>query len=86
MAKSATVRAQVEPELKAAAENVFNQLGISTTQAITLFYEQVKQSGGLPFEARIPNRTTRRTLKNTDEGKDLVRCEDATEMFDRLGL
>ena len=86
MAKSATVRAQVEPELKAAAESIFNQLGISATQAITLFYEQVQQSGGLPFEARVLNATTRRTLKNTDEGKELVRCEDAAEMFDRLGL
>lgn len=86
MAKSATIRAQVEPELKQAAESVFHQLGISATQAITLFYQQVQQDGSLPFEASIPNRVTRRTLENSDAGKDLVRCESATDMFNRLGL
>ena len=41
MPKSAMVRARVEPKLKQDAESLFERLGLSATQAITLFYRQV---------------------------------------------
>jgi len=60
MQKSAMVRARVEPKLKEDAEKLFEQLGLSTTQAITLFYRQVVLRRGLPFDVIIPNATTRK--------------------------
>ena len=42
MNKSAMIRARVDPGLKDEVEDVFEQLGLSATQAITLFYQQVK--------------------------------------------
>lgn len=86
MNKSATVRARIEPNLKNKAEKVFRELGLSTTQAINLFYKQVELRNGLPFEVVIPNKTTRRTFANTDAGKDLIVCEDADDMFNKLGI
>ena len=86
MNKSATVRARIEPNLKNKAEKVFRELGLSTTQAINLFYRQVELRNGLPFEVVIPNKTTRRTFSNTDAGKDLILCEDADDMFRKLGI
>jgi DNA-damage-inducible protein J len=49
MSKSAMVRARIEPDLKQHAEEVFHNLGISVTQAITIFYKQVEMRNGLPF-------------------------------------
>jgi len=86
MNKSATVRARIEPNLKNKAEKVFRELGLSTTQAINLFYKQVELRNGLPFEVVIPNEITRRTFSNTDIGKDLIACEDADDMFRKLGI
>jgi DNA-damage-inducible protein J len=86
MNKSATVRARIEPNLKNKAEKVFRELGLSTTQAINLFYRQVELRNGLPFEVVIPNKTTRRTFSDTDAGKDLILCEDADDMFKKLGI
>ena len=86
MTKSAIIRARIEPELKAEAETIFSELGLSITEAITLFYRQVKMTKGLPFEIRIPNTTTHQTFRDTDEGRHLVRTENAQEMFDKLGL
>jgi DNA-damage-inducible protein J len=86
MNKSATVRARIEPNLKNKAEKVFRELGLSTTQAINLFYKQVELRNGLPFEVVIPNDMTRRTFSNTDTGKDLIVCEDADDMFKKLGI
>ena len=49
MAKTEMIRARVEPELKREAEELFLGLGLSATEAITLFYRQVTLHRGLPF-------------------------------------
>lgn len=63
MAKTEMIRARVEPELKREAENLFSALGLSTTEAITLFYRQVTLHQGLPFAVRIPNEETVEALE-----------------------
>ncbi len=85
MAKEAMIRARVEPHLKAEVEDIFQELGLSITEAITLFYRQVKLNKGLPFEVRIPNETTLKTFQETDAGRKVVRTKDAREMFKKLG-
>lgn len=86
MNKTATVRARIEPDLKDRAEHIFRQLGLTTTQAITMFYKQVEQRNGLPFNLTVPNKTTRQTFDNTDAERDRVVCEDADDMFKKLGI
>lgn len=86
MNKSAMIRARVDPVLKDEVEDLFDKLGLSTTQAITLFYQQVRLHQGLPFEVRIPNEVTRRTFAETDAGENIVRAENAEDMFTRLGI
>ena len=72
MAKSAMVRARVEPELKRRAEELFSELGLSTTEAITLFYKQVAIHRGLPFSVRIPNAETIEAMRQADARFDLL--------------
>lgn len=86
MGKTATVRARIEPSLKEHAEEVFHQLGLNPTQAITLFYKQVELHNGLPFDVAIPTAVTKRTFESTDAGRDLVVCKDVDDMFDKLGI
>lgn len=75
MTKSEMIRARVEPELKREAETVFSKLGLSATQAITLFYKQVTLQQGLPFAVKIPNAETREALQNAYDGEDLTEYE-----------
>jgi len=86
MSKTATVRASIEPDLKEEAERVFHGLGLSPTQAIALFYRQVKLRNRLPFDVAIPNKTTRKIFEDTDAGRNLVVCEDTKDMFEKLGI
>ena len=86
MSKTATVRARLEPELKERVETIFHQLGLNATQAITMFYKQVELREGLPFDIAIPNAATKRTFSSTDAGRELVVCEDADDMFEKLGV
>lgn len=76
MAKSETIRARVEPDLKHEAETVFKQLGLTATEAITLFYRQVSLTRGLPFEVRLPNESTREAMREAIDGQDLTEWPD----------
>ena len=86
MSKTAMVRARMEPKLKEKAEKVFRKIGLSSTQAIGLFYRQVELRKGLPFDVVVPNATTLRTFASTDAGRDRVVCKDADDMFRKLGI
>jgi DNA-damage-inducible protein J len=84
MSRVATVRARVEPELKADVERLLGRLGLSTTEAINLFYCQIRLRRGLPFPVEVPNETTRRTFESTDRGEDLHAYESLDAMFEAL--
>ena len=86
MTKEATVRARIDPDLKAEVEHLFKELGITTTEAITLFYRQVKLRNGLPFDVVVPNKTTEKVFKDTDAGRNLVSFDNAEKMFEQLGI
>lgn len=86
MLKTTSVRARIEPGLKQSAESIFQSLGLTTTQAITLFFKQVELRKGLPFEVALPNAVTQQTFADTDSGKNLEECVDADDMFEKLGI
>jgi DNA-damage-inducible protein J len=86
MAKTAMIRARTSPDLKSEVEGILKKLGLTTTEAINLFFSQVKLRKGIPFEVRIPNKTTLKTFKKTDEGRELVKCKDADDMFKKLRI
>ena len=72
MAKTEMIRARVEPELKQQAEKVFEALGLSVTEAITLYYKQVTMHQGLPFSLRIPNAETLEAIRQARERDGLT--------------
>jgi DNA-damage-inducible protein J len=86
MNKTATVRARLEPGLKEKAEGILQRLGLSSTQAITLYYKQIEMNNGLPFDVVVPSDITKRTMDDTDSGEGLILCEDAEDMFKKLGV
>ncbi len=84
MAKTETVRARVEPELKRDAEAVLSALGLSTSEAITLFLRQVTLRRGLPFAVQIPNQETREAIAEVRDGTDLETYATVEEWADEM--
>ena len=72
MAKTEMIRARVEPDLKHQAEELFTELGLSATEAITLFYKQVTLHRGLPFDVKVPNAETLKALRQARDGVGLT--------------
>mgnify|MGYP003382340211 FL=1 len=86
MSKTAVITARIEPGLKESVEQIFERLGITTTQAITLFLRQVELQQGLPFTLKVPNATTVAALQQAQERQDLVAFGDAKDLFADLGI
>ncbi len=84
MAKTAMITTRVDPDLKADAEKVLSKLGISTTEAINLFLSQVRLRKGLPFDVKIPNKTTLKALKDSEEGRNLSSYDSLDEFFEKM--
>jgi len=86
MARTAMINARTDRELKKEVEEILESLGLSTTEAINIFFRQVKLRRGLPFPVEIPNQETLTAFRESKEGKGLVECKDADDMFKRLGV
>jgi DNA-damage-inducible protein J len=86
MARTALINARTEPDLKEEVEGILKKLGLSTTEAINIFFHQVKMRKGLPFPVEIPNEETLKTFRDSEAGKGLVECKDADDMFRKLGV
>jgi DNA-damage-inducible protein J len=71
MRKTETIRARVEPALKRDAEAVLKKIGLTSSEAITLFLAQVKLTNGLPFPLRVPNKATKRAITEARARKNV---------------
>ncbi len=84
MTKSAYISTRIEPKLKKSAEGILSKLGVTTTEAITIFLQQVVLRKGLPFDVRLPSAETRAAFAEIDAG-DGERFEGSTkDMFAQL--
>ena len=65
----ANVNIRINPDIKKKAEEVFKNLGLTPTSAITLFYIQAIRTNSIPFDliAEKPNKTTTKAIKEAEE-------------------
>ncbi len=87
MAKTDTLHIRIEPSVKQKAEKTLNDLGLSITEAINVFLNQVILNDGIPFEIKKPkfNKETIQAIEDTKNGKNLSKTFDSVnEMFEEL--
>lgn len=82
--RTAMIRARTQPALKAEAEATFEKLGLSPSTAINLFYRQVVEHRGLPFEVKLPNAPTRRAMRDAQSGRNLTGGEAVDDLISKL--
>jgi DNA-damage-inducible protein J len=86
MLTNTTVRARIDERVKKEVAHVLENMGLSVSDAIRMMLIRVAAEKTLPFEVKVPNAVTARTLRKADRGEDLVRSKDAAELFGKLGI
>ena len=84
MPKTATLHMRIEPEIKAQVDDIMSELGISTSEAVNLFFRQVIRYRGIPLDLRIPNAETIAAIEEAQRGENLHRCENLEQLFEEL--
>jgi DNA-damage-inducible protein J len=85
MTKTAMITARVDPKLKRQTEKVLKNLGLTTSQAITLFFHQISLRQALPFAVATPNTETAKAIEQALAGVNLHTAESVDELFEDLG-
>ena len=86
MNKSAAISTRIDPNLKRDAEQVFTELGVTPSQAISMFYRQVVLQRGLPFEVKVPNHQTEQALAEAQARQNLEDFADLESLYQDLGI
>jgi DNA-damage-inducible protein J len=86
MGKTATIRTRIEPGLKSEVEEILSHLGLTASETVHLLYRQIKLQRGLPFDVRIPNELTVRTLNASKAGRGVKRFGGKKKLYADLGL
>jgi len=77
MPKTATIHVRMDERVKEEAIEVFDNLGISVADAITMYFKQVALKNGIPFELSAV-KTPRTNFERVSEYK----CEDLQKVLD----
>ena len=84
MSADSVVRARIDSDTKARATEALHAMGLTVSDAIRLLLLRVADEKRLPFDIQAPNLTTRRAMKELEEGKG-KRFASAEELFEDIG-
>ena len=84
MSKTATVTVRLDPKVKREALKALEKLGITTSQAVTMYFNQISAEKGLPFRPHIPNAETERVMEEARAGKNLHSAKDIDDLVAQL--
>jgi DNA-damage-inducible protein J len=58
MSKSGYLNTRVEPALKEEVGAILNKLGLTFTEAVSIYFQQIALQKGIPFAIKLPNAET----------------------------
>jgi DNA-damage-inducible protein J len=82
--KTATVTVRLDPQVKKNAEAVLKTLGLTTSQAVNLFFTQVSLNKGIPFDVHIPNEPTAKAIETGLAGRSLHSAASLDDLISQL--
>lgn len=85
MNKTGTLNIRVNDDTKKQAQQILSSLNISLSEAVGVFLKQVVLSKGIPFEIKLPNKTTLKAIQDLEEGKNLHHYKNTGELYKDLG-
>lgn len=83
MPKTANINIRIEPDVKAEADAVFSNLGISVTDAINVFLHASILEGGFPFQPKQPG-YNRETLQAVREARAIMSGKKKAKRYHSL--
>jgi DNA-damage-inducible protein J len=84
MVNGTTIQTRVDIKTKQQAKGILEDLGLSMSQAITLYLRQIVFRKAIPFEIKIPNDITLKTVEKLEAGKDTHQVSSVDDLFKEI--
>lgn len=84
MAQTADIHVKIDPTTKTKAVKVLDLLGMTPSQVISALYQQIIYTKSIPFEIKIPNELTAKTLEKVEAGENVVEFSNVDELLKEL--
>jgi len=79
-----TIQTRIDPDSKEKLRDILDDLGISMSEAIVMYIHQIILRKGIPFEVKLPNKTTLDTVEALENGKELHSVSNSDELLREL--
>ncbi len=86
MAKTATISIKMDAALKNEAEHILTSLGLTASQAITVFYKQIAFQNGIPFPVKIPGKKLNDVSIMAMEEEELDEFKSPSKLYQELEI
>jgi DNA-damage-inducible protein J len=86
MARRGYLNVRLDESLMSEVHDIFSTLGVSTGDALTIIYNQVKMHRGFPFEVKIPNEETIGAMFEGENPEKLKPYSKFSEVREELGI
>ena len=83
--KSARISTRIDENLKQKAESILDDLGLSPSEAIIMYYKQILLRRGIPFDVRLPDDTLE-AIEDLETGKNISKYKTLDEMYKDLHI
>ena len=86
MKEKESINISIESEIKAVAEEIFEQFGMTKSEVVELFYRQVALTKDIPFAHRNLNEETIKAIEELKSKENLTTYESFAELRHDLGV
>ncbi len=82
--KTAEIRVLLEPSLKKKSRKILDEIGMSESEAVRIFFRNLVNRKEFPIELKVPNEETIKAMEDVDKGNYSKGYSDVDEMFKDL--
>lgn len=61
-------------------------MGLTVSDVVRIALTKIAKEKALPFEMRVPNELTEKTLAKSERGEDVHHAKDANDLFNQLSI
>ena len=79
-----TLNTRIDAKSKEQARKILDCLGLSMSEAISMYFRQIILRRGIPFDIEIPNALTAKTLRDSRKGRGLHKAANVDALFREL--
>jgi len=84
MVKTANMHIRIDRKVKADADRLFQEMGLTLSSGVSLYLRKVVHTGRIPFDLSVPDKESLRVLAKAKAGQGLHEAANADELFREL--